>query len=346
MKSAEAAVKYLKKKIEASTKRLSVEVDDSLHSGLEGNKREMRESNNYFSFNEGIVTEQTSSIRERYPDGSFHHLFWDQQVKALATTPKQRRWHPMLIRWCLHLKMLSTSAYESLRGILQLPCGRTLQDYTRWVKADCGVQPEVVEQLQDEAKIDSLEEWQKYVAVLFDEMKIKEGIVYSKSDCRIVGYVNFGSTNNDLLINEISMDDLPVAKHMLMFVVRGVFIRMKFPYAQFATADLSADLLYPIVWEVIRSLECAGFKVISVTGDKASTNRTFFRMNQSKTGRKTVHKIENPYSKDQRFVYFLSDVPHLIKTTRNCWSNSFGHSFKRALWVNDALTISNIDVCI
>ena len=205
-----------------------MEVDDSLHSGLEGNKISVRERERVTilcaSSNEGIVTEQNASIREKYPDGSFHHLFWDQQVKALATTPKQRRWHPMLIRWCLHLKMLSTSAYESLRGILQLPCGRTLQDYTRWVKGDCGVQPEVTEhELQDEAKIDSLEEWQKYVAVLFDEMKIKEGIVYSKSDCRIVGYVNFGSTNNDLLINEKSIDDLPVAKHMLMFVVRGVF---------------------------------------------------------------------------------------------------------------------------
>lgn len=68
-----------------------------------------------------------------------------------------------------------------------------------------------------------------------------------------------------------------------------------------------------------------------MTGDKASTNRTFFRMNQSKTGRKTVHKIDNPYSKEQRFVYFISDVPHLIKTTRNCWSNSFGHSATNVL---------------
>ena len=78
--------------------------------------------------------------------------------------------------------MLSTAAYESVRGILQLPCGRTLQDYTRWIKADCGVQPKVTEQLMKEANLDSLEEWQKYVAVFFDEMKIKEGIVYSKSD--------------------------------------------------------------------------------------------------------------------------------------------------------------------
>ena len=255
-------------------------------------------------------------------------------MKALSTTPKQRRWHPMLIRWCLHLRMLSAAAYESVRGILKLPCGRTLQDYTRWVKADCGIQSEVTQQLVDETNLDDLEEWQKYVAVLFDEMKIKEGIVYSKSEGRIVGFVNLGCTNTDLLSLEKTMDNPPVAKHMLMFMVRGVFIKLKFPYAQYATADLSADLLYPIVWEVVRNLECAGFKVISLTGDKASINQTFFRMNQSKKkGRSMVHKIRNFFSRDERDLFFISDVPHLIKTARNCWSNSFGHSYKRAMWV-------------
>lgn len=243
----------------------------------------------------------------------------------------------MLIRWCLHLKMLSTAAYESLRGILKLPCGRTLQDYTRFVKADCGIQTAVTEQLIKESNLDSLQEWQKYVAIVFDEMKIKEGIIYNKHECRIVGFVNFGSTNNDLLSFERSIKespDAPVAKHMLVFLVRGVFIRMQFPYAQYPTADLTADLLYPIVWEVVRSLECAGFKVISLTGDKASVNRTFFRMNQSKKSRSLVYKVRNPYSIDKSYIYFISDVPHLIKTTRNCWSNSFGHSYKRALWVS------------
>ena len=102
-------------------------------------------------------------------------------------------------------------------------------------------------------------------------MKIKEGIVYSKSDSRIVGFVNFGTTNNELLSFE----------HILMFMVRGI---LKFPYAQYATADLSADLLYPMVWEVIRSLESSRFKVVSLTADKASINRTFFRMNKSTKG--------------------------------------------------------------
>lgn len=139
-----------------------------------------------------------------------------------------------------------------------------------------------------EVNIDSLEEWQKYVAVVFDEMKIKEGIVYNKHECRIIGFVNFGSTNHNLLEFERSLNnspDLPVAKHMLVFLVRGLFIKLKFPYAQYPTTSLSADILYPIVWEVVKHLECAGFKVISLTGDKASINHTFFSMNKSKKGK-------------------------------------------------------------
>ena len=85
-----------------------------------------------------------------------------------------------------------------------------------------------------------------------------------------------------------------IAKQMLVFMVRGIFFRLTFPYAQFATRDLSADVLLPMVcthakfppmlvsvlfpkvWKVIRSLECAGFRVISLTGDKASVNRKLF----------------------------------------------------------------------
>lgn len=207
----------------------------------------------------------------------------------------------------------------------------------RWIKSDCGIQPEVTEHLVKEANLESLPDWKKYVAVIFDEMKIKEGIVYNKHEGRIIGFVNFGKTNNDLLSLEKSIDepsDLSVAKHMLAFMVCGVFFKLNFPYAQYATTDLSADLLYPLVWEVVKHLECAGFRVISLTGDKASINQTFFRMNQSKKGHALVNKIKNRYSRDGSYIYFISDVPHLIKTVRNCWSNSFGHSYKRALWVS------------
>lgn len=83
--------------------------------------------------------------------------------------------------------------------------------------------------------------------------------------------------------------------------------------------------------------------MISLTGDKASVNQTFFQMNQSANKTEKVHKIRNPYSIDGSYIYFISDVPHLIKTTRNCWENSFGHSYKRAMWVSQC---SNNTACI
>ena len=54
-------------------------------------------------------------------------------------------------------------------------------------------------------------------------------------------YVDIGNINNELLKfeqscnNEDSNTPSPVAKHMLVFMVRGLFIDLKFPFAQFAT---------------------------------------------------------------------------------------------------------------
>ena len=35
-----------------------------------------------------------------------------------------------------------------------------------------------------------------------------------------------------------------------------------------------------------------------------------------------TYKTINLFSKEKRFIYFNSDVPHLIKTARNCLLNS------------------------
>ena len=121
-------------------------------------------------------------------------------------------------------------------------------------------------------------------------------------------------------------------------MVRGLFIHLNFPYAQFATRNLLADLIFPLVWEAVRKLE-AGFKVVAFNCDGASANRKFFQMHYSPLSvasedRKVVYKTKNPYADEDRDIYFCSDTPHLIKTVRNCWSNSFAHSNSRALWVS------------
>ena len=36
-------------------------------------------------------------------------------------------------------------------------------------------------------------------------------------------------------------------------------------------------------------------------------------------------KLDIHFVKTNIIIYFICDVPHLMKTTRNCWSNSFAH---------------------
>ena len=86
-------------------------------------------------------------------------------------------------------------------------------------------------------------------------------------------------------------------------MVRGIMFKLEFPYAHFGTRNCAGDLLFPIVWEAIRRLEAQHIPVICVTADGASPNRRFFRMH-----------YDNWYSPDDRWLYFVSDPPHLMKT--------------------------------
>ena len=323
--SAEHKLEHLKERIKKCTEIKGVKVDDDLNNDLKL-----------------IVEKQTPKIVEEFPQGSFRRLFWEQQCEALKKSPRQMRWHPTMIKWCLNLKLTSTAAYETMRssGFLSLPSTRTLRDYTHFIQSKTGIQPEVTQHLMHEARISTIKDFEKHVAVAFDEIRIKDSLVYDKHNSRIIGFVDVGAVNNDLLsfeqsVNNSSENEIlssTVAKYMLVIMVRGIFIPLKYPYAQFSTRGITADLLFPLMWEAIQKLELAGFKVIAITCDGASSNRKFFCMHgDSSDG--IVYKTANPYTDEDRCVYFFADVPHLMKTVRNCWSNSFSHSYSRALWV-------------
>ncbi len=73
-------------------------------------------------------------------------------------------------------------------------------------------------------------------------------------------------------------------------------------------------------------LERCGFRAIACTCDGLSANRAFFKLHDKE---KIVHKVKNPHAEYGRYMFFMSDPPHLIKTTRNCWCSN-----KRLLWVS------------
>ena len=64
-------------------------------------------------------------------------------------------------------------------------------------------------------------------------------------------------------------------------------------------------------------------QVICVVSDGASSNRKFFASHAIEQYKKSGVTFKAPnISLPGNFVFFMCDVPHLIKTTRNAWSNS------------------------
>ena len=109
-------------------------------------KRELHNrsiSINHKELNEDLVNimKEDSSRNIMLEAGSFKRVFWEQQEKALSLNCiKSMIWDPLMIRFCLYLRHLSSSAYSLLKesGVLTLPSERTLRDYTYYFKASSG----------------------------------------------------------------------------------------------------------------------------------------------------------------------------------------------------------------
>ena len=102
----------------------------------------------------------------------------------------------------------------------------------------------------------------------------------------------------------------------------------------FGFSITTAEKIFPLAWEVIESLELFNIYVATLTSDGARQNRRFYTLCQSssKKGIHVSYKTSNCYRKDEE-LYFMCDVPHQLKTARNCFSNSFSHSKSRNMQV-------------
>ncbi len=162
-------------------------------------------------------------------------------------------------------------AYRALynSGCIRLPSQRTLRDYTYYVKASTGFNSDVDAMLLEAGEIESCTcpERNKYVGLILDEMHIRQDIVYDKHTGQMTGFVNLGDINSHLIDFEQALlnNSTPspkFAKTMMVFMVRGLFSKLQFAYAQFPASDLTGDLLYEPFWEAVGRIERCGFKVL------------------------------------------------------------------------------------
>ena len=139
----------------------------------------------------------------------------------------------------------------------------------------------------------------------------------------LIGFTDLGLAND---LHDLDQGHRQLASHIITFMIQGISSDLCFPLAHYATDGITADLLYPLTWDIIMTLEMdLNLHVLFITCDGASPNRKFFSIHGND------HFTPNPFHPGYN-VYFISDAPHLIKTARNCLSNSFAHKQSRRLW--------------
>ena len=173
---------------------------------------------------------------------------------------------------------------------------------------------------------------QRYVVLVMDEMKIQSDLVFDKNSGDLVGFMDLG----DPMTNFACLDDKDmIATHALAFLVRGLCTDVKHIIAYFFTGNVTSYQLMPILWKVVSTLELSlDLWVVALVNDGASPNRKLFNLHvKLAIDRKcdVVYKTINLFA-PSRFIYFFADVPHLMKTARNCLYNSGSGSCSRLMW--------------
>ena len=156
------------------------------------------------------------------------NLFWQLQQKLFSCSAKGVRFHPMIITFCLSLAAKSASSYEEIRNsdTLKLPSQRALRGYRNFVKPKPGFNKLVIDELVGLTK--SYSNTQRYIVLLFDEMKIRSNLVFDKNTGQLIGFTDLGDSTINYATFE-KQDEL--ASHVLAFFIRGLTTNLKFSFS-------------------------------------------------------------------------------------------------------------------
>jgi len=109
-----------------------------------------------------------------------------------AKSARGMRYDQQWILSCIMLHIKSPKAYRHLRdnGYLSLPSRSTLQRYIDVIRAEPGIATDVIKHMS--SKVQSPCESERHGILMFDEIKLCEGISFNTKAMEFEGYVDFG----------------------------------------------------------------------------------------------------------------------------------------------------------
>ena len=90
---------------------------------------------------------------------------------------------------------LQTSTYITF---FFLPCKNTLSSYINFTDLGCGFNIDVISRLLQQVKFDEIGKFEKNFSLIFDDMKTKSGLDFSKTAGKLVEFCEMGGINGEI----------------------------------------------------------------------------------------------------------------------------------------------------
>lgn len=243
-------------------------------------------------------------------------IFTNMQCKKTKSKPKGRRFTLNEKLMSLSLYKQSPKSYRLLSKMFILPCRKTLSNMLASIPINTGINPKLIKVLKENVK--NLKPQHKFCNILFDEISLNASLQYNHSKETIYGFEDNGSCRNQQF-----------ADHCLVFMVCGIGKKFKQPICySFCKSITNKHDLTNQIRQVIRAVHSTGLKIVSTICDQGTTNSAinilindttaYYLRNENFNG--DFYEVENKScdgSNELIKIFYLYDLPHLLKEIRN-----------------------------
>ncbi|CAM1313864.1 Uncharacterised protein r2_g2436 [Pycnogonum litorale] len=218
--------------------------------------------------------------------------FLGEQIKLLSQPKSARRYTSSTIIFSYLLHAISSSAYREIinQKLLTLPSERTLRNVTRTVGTKST--PEYLR-----LRFAGLDDTQKHVVLMLDEIYTAKRMEYSSSTGKIYGIT----------------DECHFSKTLLCFMVKSLTSNYKDIVGLFPIDKLNVSKLSECVNNIFKMLDELGFNVIVLCADNHVVNRSYFKTYLCDGNLRA--EVKNPINKKPLFLLF--DPVHNFKNIYN-----------------------------
>ena len=188
--------------------------------------------------------------------------FIESQVEMSKRCKRAYRWKTKDKMIALSIFFHSRKVYKILSKLFISPSKSTLLRDLKKMNMKPGFIESILEALQ--VKVNTMDTRDRNVALVFDEMSIKEGITYNTRRDIVEGFGLAGQTRF-------------LANHAIAFIMKGLASKWKQPIGYFLSAGpIKASVLQTLTKSCITKLQAIDINVVALICDQGSNNRSFW----------------------------------------------------------------------